>query len=322
MALQICTLSGVDETTPLFELAVISDLYPFAEWGFLYSPKQAGTPGRYPTVARIERALTEVPKYVRMALHVRGAGVPQLLDGEPVVNGLVEKTGARNGRVQLDFDATEGEVNLDRLRQLIQVSPAVTFITLHNAANLRVTHHLAGLPNHAVLFEASGGRDLPPQEWPKVLESTSCGYAGGIGPETIDTQLGRLQAAAAGADFWINAEGRIRDRDDRFDLRAARHCLDACLASMSQLVPSVSERPHRRRLESADLMELGMVRDTSAEPEFELMLRRMVNATSDSFDPSIVSVRREAMDLLQRKGGSSPLRSGALDPMVAMRRAP
>jgi len=48
MPLTCCCLTGVDDLTPLIELAVVSDLYPYAEWGFPYSPKRQGTPGRSP----------------------------------------------------------------------------------------------------------------------------------------------------------------------------------------------------------------------------------------------------------------------------------
>ena len=77
MALKLCCFTGADETTPLFELAVVSDLYPYAEWAFLYSPRRQGAPGRYPSIERIQRAFKDLPSYVRLALHVCGEGVPR-----------------------------------------------------------------------------------------------------------------------------------------------------------------------------------------------------------------------------------------------------
>ena len=315
MAMKICTLTGVDETTPLIELAVIADLYPHVEWGFLYSPKRAGTPGRYPSVERIERALTEVPKYVRMALHICGIGVPHLLEGEPVVSRLVEQIAARSGRVQLNFNAADGEVNLDELRLVIESNPNVSFITQHNPSNQRVTQHLLGLPNHAVIFDASGGRGVIPPTWPAPFTATSCGYAGGLGPETLETQLALIQKAAGDADYWVDMEGKLRDVHGRFDLRAARNCLELTLASMASQIPSPSDRPKRRKFETSDLIDLGMIEESNGEHEFELMLRRLVNATSNIFDPSVVSVRRQAEDLLFRRGTSGAARPGPIDPM-------
>ena len=314
MAMKICTLTGVDETTPLIELAVIADLYPHVEWGFLYSPKRAGTPGRYPSVERIERALTEVPKYVRMALHICGIGVPQLLEGEPVVSRLVEQIAARGGRVQLNFNAADGEVNLDELRLVIESNPGVSFITQHNPSNQRVTQHLLALPNHAVIFDASGGRGVIPPSWPAPLALTPCGYAGGLGPETLEVQLKLIHKAAGDADYWVDMEGKLRDVHGRFDLRAARNCLELTLESMASQIPSPADRPKRRKVETSDLVELGMIEESNGEHEFELMLRRLVNATSNIFDPSVVSVRRQAEDLLFRRGSSGYERPGAMDP--------
>lgn len=319
MAMKICTLTGVDETTPLIELAVIADLYPHVEWGFLYSPKRAGTPGRYPSVERIERALTEVPKYVRLALHICGIGVPHLLEAEPIVSRLVERIAARGGRIQLNFNAADGEVNLDELRVVIESNPNVNFITQHNPSNQRVTQHLLGLPNHAVIFDASGGRGVIPPSWPAPFSSMPCGYAGGLGPETLETQLTLIQKAAGDADYWVDMEGKLRDVHGRFDLRSARNCLELTLASMASQIPSPSVRPKRRKFETSDLVELGMIEESNGEHEFEVMLRRLVNATSNIFDPSVVSVRRQAEDLLFRRGSPGGARSSPMDSMKTTR---
>jgi hypothetical protein len=162
MPLSYCSLIGVDEATALVELAVVSDMYPYAEWGFLYSPKRQGTPGRYPSVGRIQRALKELPPYVRVALHLCGSAVPQLLDAEPVVSGLVDQVRTRGGRVQLNFDEGGGKVEPDRVRQLLQGRSDLVFITPHYEGTRAVTQALAGVENHAILFDSSPGRDVTP----------------------------------------------------------------------------------------------------------------------------------------------------------------
>ena len=155
MTLKICSLTGVDETTPLFELAVISDLFPYAEWGFLYSPRRQGAPGRYPSIARIQRAFTELPPYVRMALHICGEGVSDLLGGESKVSRLAASIGERGGRVQFNIEGGADELTRGRLRELLLAHPKMMFITQHNEKNAALTLALAGLTNHSVLLEAS-----------------------------------------------------------------------------------------------------------------------------------------------------------------------
>jgi hypothetical protein len=320
MPLTRCSLTGVDETTPLVELVAVSDLYPFVEWSFLYSPDRQGTRGRYPSVARLRRAFKDLPSMVKVALHVCGNGVPQLLDGEPVVSGLFEQVRTRGGRVQLNFDATEGEVDVARLHAFMLSRPDVTFITQHSDTNAPVAAALADVPNRAVLFDASLGRGHAPDVWPAALPSVQCGYAGSLGPEELPRALPRIYEAAGNADFWIAMEGRLRDAHDRFDTHAARICLDIVGDDLTQRPVMPPPRPRRRQCELIDLVDSGLTREDGAERDFEMMLRRLVHATRDSLDPHVATVRRRAENLLLRKGTANPLRSDATAPQVAIKR--
>jgi len=77
-----------------------------------------------------------------------------------------------------------------------------------------------------VLFDSSGGRGLAPVSWPAPLPGTTCGYAGGLGPDTLTEQLPLIHTAANGRGYWIDMEGRLRTPEDRFDLDRARRCLE------------------------------------------------------------------------------------------------
>src|SRR5882757_7463136 len=320
MPLSRCSLTGVDDTTPLVELVAVSDLYPFVEWGFLSSPKRQGTRGRYPSVARLRRAFKELPSMVRVALHVCGNGVSQLLGGESVVSGLFEQARTRGGRVQLNFEASGGEVDVAKLRAFMLARPDVTFITQHNDDNARVTAALADVPNHAVLLDASLGHDLAPGLWPAALPSVRCGYAGGLGPDKLAQALPRIYGAAGDTDFWIEMGGRLRDADDRFDAHAARQCLDIVGSDLTQRPVIPPPRPRRRQCELIDLVDSGLTREDGAERDFETMLRQLVHATRDSLDPDVATVRRRAENLLLRKGSATPLRTDASVPPMATKR--
>ena len=53
------------------------------------------------------------------------------------------------------------------------------------------------------------------------------GYAGGLGPDNIESELQRIAAAAGDAPFWIDMETRVRsDNDEQFDLNKVRRCLE------------------------------------------------------------------------------------------------
>jgi hypothetical protein len=309
MPLTNCSLIGIDEATPLVELAVVSDMYPYAEWGFLYSPKRQGTPGRYPSVARIQRAFKELPAYVRVALHVFDSGIHQLFDGEPVVSGLLDQVRKRGGRVQLNFDGAATGFEPDRLQDFLLVRPDVVFITPHSASG--VTRALAGVDNHAVLLDTSPGRDVTPQAWPSPIQSMLCGYTGGLGPENLAQQLPRIYEVVGKAEFWINLESRLRDEHDRFSMSYARKCLQIVSAEASERLDFPAPRPLRRRCEPIELIDSGLIRNDDNAREFETMLRLLVRATRDVADPRVVDARSMAETLLLRKGTLSPPRDEA-----------
>jgi hypothetical protein len=301
MPLSHCSLTGIDEATPLVELAVVSDMYPYAEWGFLYSPARQGTPGRYPSLARIQRAFRELPPYVRVALHVCGPGTRQLLDGESVLGGLIEQVRARGGRVQLNFDATERNVDLGQLRQFMLARSDLVFITQQSENDKPVIQALAGVANHAILFDSSSGRGISPPAWQPAAESVLCGYAGGLGPENLAQQLPRIYDAAGKAEFWIAMEGRLRDEHDRFSMTLARKCLEIVSAEASERLDFPAPRPLRRRCEPLALIDSGLMSNDDLR-EFEMMLRSLIRATRDVADPQVLDVRRMAESLLLRKG--------------------
>lgn len=213
MSITCCTLTGVDQKTDLQHITELSKRYPMAEWGFLFSPKLEGTPGRYPSYNFLRLALLTLDEQVKMAVHVCGKGVYSLLEGAEDTSRLLNDIAERGGRLQLNFSHARKPLDLNGLRSLIQANPGVTFITQLHEGNHGVWQELADLKNHAVLFDSSGGRGVSPEDWPERLP-ISCGYAGGLGVGNLDAQLPMIHQAAAGADYWIDMEGSLRDKDE------------------------------------------------------------------------------------------------------------
>lgn len=306
MTLKRCSLAGVDDSTPLFELAVLSDLHPFAEWGFLYSPGRQGQRGRHASVERIQRALRELPGYVKIALHLRDEGVNQLLRDEAPASNLLTWLRARGGRVVLDGDLAARGVERAALRRFFVDRPDITFITRHDERNAAFTLALAGVQNHAVLLQPLDRTAPGPLAWPVAPGSVACGYAANLGPETLGKALPGLYQAAGGNDFWIELEDRIRDPDDRFDLHAARACLEIVGSELSERRQAPRTHPRRRQCELSDLV--GLTHDEAAASEFEIMLQRLVDATGDVLDPHVLEMRRKAENLLRTRGSMSLMR--------------
>lgn len=226
------TLTGVDDRTNLAEIVNLSERFPLVEWGFLYSPKRQGQGGRYPSVATLFDAFRTLPETVRVALHVCGAGVPNLLSNEAEVTGLVEAVAGRGGRVQLNFSQSRDSIDLDALSALLDHYPSLKVITQHNDSNEDVWKRLCGHANYVVLFDSSGGRGVERNSWPAPLHGIHCGYAGGLGPDNLATELTRIRAATRGQAHWIDMEGKLRTQDDIFDLQRAEACLRKAMSSL------------------------------------------------------------------------------------------
>ncbi len=103
-------------------------------------------------------------------------------------------------------------------------------ITQHNSANHSLLNVLSGTPNHAVLFDESGGQGISPAAWPLPHSGKKCGYAGGLGVDNLAGEIPRIQLAAAGAPFWIDMEAKLRNERDQFDLSIAQCCIEICRA--------------------------------------------------------------------------------------------
>lgn len=269
------TLTGVDDHTDIAAVATLSHRYSLVEWGFLYSPKRQGNGGRYPSIDTLRKAFKTLPSNVRVALHVCGSGVPNLLAGEPVVTELVVAVARRSGRVQLNFSQSSDNLDLDALSDLLDRFHGMDFIIQHNEANQSVWAKLFSHGNCLALFDSSGGRGIECGAWPAPMKGFNCGYAGGLGPDNLDVEMPRIRAAAHGTVFWIDMEGKLRTQDDVFDLARAESCLrKATTAVLSAMNPDEARaairfcetcddgegydvpRPMMKRLE-----ELGLVVD-------------------------------------------------------------
>lgn len=221
------TMTGVDENTNFHKLVAISKDNSEVEWGFLYSPKQQGGPGRYPSVYFLKKALALLPSPVQTALHVCGKGVNDILTGEPVATALVDVLSARSGRLQLNFNHRKRPVDLQALVRFISDHPRLQVITQIHDGNSDVQPGLLKIlgstpANHALLFDSSGGRGQVATLLEAPRYGIHCGYAGGIGPDNIIERVTSINAVVGNLDTWIDMESSLRtitDGTGRFDLQ-------------------------------------------------------------------------------------------------------
>lgn len=225
MKIDRVTLTGADDSIRPDDLISITERFPFVEWGILVSPKRKGEP-RYPSADWTN-------EFIKLGLpcsaHLCGLAVDRFISGLSVPTAF--------GRMQLNFNLqAKGHL-------LLHLPPVVArektagrpIIFQMNESN----KPLASLPwVESILFDGSGGRGLSPNEWPKVDPSRYCGYAGGLSPDNLDSQLRLIEDAAGNATVWIDMEGRIRSEDGlQFDLEKAIRCLE--IAAPFTSVPSL-----------------------------------------------------------------------------------
>jgi hypothetical protein len=246
--LTCCTLTGVDARTDLHDLALLAADHPFAEFGILLSRSQAelGEDPRYPSLSLIPEMLDDIAATgvdVKLALHLCGRSVEEFVGGDAEIVGLA----SRFDRVQLNFNAGVAKFTTAGLDAAIR-SFGKPVITQWFRANEETCLALTA-PNHQVLFDASGGRGIATETWPWPLPGKTCGYAGGLGPDTVRREAMRIAEVAGGEDHWIDMESRLRTPESldladlgknvrHFDLELCRQVLEA--VSPLVTVPSLA----------------------------------------------------------------------------------
>lgn len=240
MKIILLTLTGADDKTDQNELTKLSEKFPFIEWAILFSDEREGT-ARYPTKEWREAFYKAAPNCNRSA-HLCGKEVLSRLVAQDaaLLNELKEYQ-----RIQLNFNATRLDPEL--LEGLIKVvnsgigtsksGKLIKFITQLNEANKSITNQFGQLDghmisNHQVLFDSSGGLGKSPETWPSLLLDKLCGYAGGLGPDNLKSELLKIKKQAEDSDdiidfhTWIDMESKIRT-DDKLDLSKAHSVAEA-----------------------------------------------------------------------------------------------
>jgi len=210
------TITGADDETSPEQLAHLSRLYPFVEWGILFSEKRRGSP-RYPTLAWIENLedVAQTRPHMMLAMHLCGA------EARIVTAGASEfDPGPAWKRVQLNGYETGAMTreSAPRGRDFSWILQA------RSEASLRAAIDDACVAQAHVLYDPSGGEGKDPSSWPWmptedviIRQRMHFGFAGGIGPANVETVLQQVVEKNPKLEcVWIDMESGVRT-DDRFD---------------------------------------------------------------------------------------------------------
>lgn len=250
MQLRALGFCGADDSVHPNHLVILAKAYPLVEFGILFRPDLEGKP-RYASTAWVERlAAAAAGSDMKLAAHLCGSRVNDALEGNgaPFLKQL-QVWGF--GRVQINATAVNG-VNTSRLAEavphlmtLIQQFPTIEFMMQQNEETKPLWEGLlqeyrkdgSTLPsNVSMLLDESKGTGVLRDEWPTPPTEYPIGYAGGMGPDNIDSVLEKIKIAAAGRSVWIDMESRLRsikNEKDIFDLDKCYVVIDAvCMAGL------------------------------------------------------------------------------------------
>jgi hypothetical protein len=246
MMLKTVTVTGADDSVKPSDLAEVAAEYPFVEFGILWSGIVSNRPiqnkPRFPSFDWMIELLCQVePKsHLDLSCHLCGKAARDFLEG--VYLGGPEPINTHFRRCQIN---THGDLHYFHDRLLRETVRKMTMngqqvIFQYDTVNTNVMLSCVGPHIHdeyesmdfsiASLYELSHGTGVRPEEWFHPLARTGipCGFAGGLSPENVASQIEKILRVMGDAPFWIDAETHLRSPDDKqFDLAKVRRFLEA-----------------------------------------------------------------------------------------------
>lgn len=231
MRIKYVTMTGADDHTSLEKLADLSERYPFAEWGILFSQAKAGVP-RYPSFDWVLDLCVTAAMHRNMCLsaHLCGKWVQDAINGEITLLKDWELSDAFS-RVQLNCykDRLRKAISSEPLWQAMGKVPQQVILG-GDHTNIELDPERCWQHHVCPLFDASGGHGRLPKSWPKPLHYREnfyvlSGYAGGLGPHNIIEEIEKIEEIAGEADIWVDMETQLRDGKDEFSLEKCEEVL-------------------------------------------------------------------------------------------------
>lgn len=225
MAITKITITGSDDRTFIEDLIKLSDRYPLVEWGILFSTNRAGST-RYPSAEWLTQFLIVAKTYnINISAHLCGEWTRNFFVGN--FSFLNKKTLAGERiidyfqRIQLNFNATRNDYDVSKFISFIEAFEDKQFIFQCNNSNVKLCEDVLQNKqnNIAFLYDSSGGIGKLPTYWPSPFPNYYTGYAGGLNPENLKSNIIEIVKMADGKNIWIDVETGVRDgEDDKLNL--------------------------------------------------------------------------------------------------------
>lgn len=240
MPLTKVTFTGADDATSIDELIDFWQEYPFIEWGILIGTHQGG---RFPTLDWIRRladqSLRKTGNALPLALHVCGNYLRDIAKGNTSLANDLGMAVRAFRRVQLNwhgepFPASAAENVFHAFCNMTDEWWEPQIIFQLDGRNDELFKPCSRRFAVAGLFDRSHGAGVVPTAWPKARPEIQCGWAGGLGPDNLATEIPKISERAwPDVDWWIDMETKVRT-DEKFDLSLVRECAELCLLEINK----------------------------------------------------------------------------------------
>ena len=213
MKINRVTITGADNKTNINEMLKIWKQYPFVEWGILFSPKRIGEE-RYPDFAWLSNLMAKRvgnPK-INLSAHLCGAYTREMLMGKTDLIKNFPITGFLElfGRFQLNFNAEKTDGDCDKFFPLLK-KLGWDFIFQHNHSNKMICNEaIIRKQPISFLYDSSGGRGNIASSWKEPFDGFFTGYAGGLSPDNLESELKKIAQVVGDDEIWIDTESRVR----------------------------------------------------------------------------------------------------------------
>lgn len=217
MKITTVTMTGADDSINPQELVEVSKKFPFVEWGILMSKNSQGFT-RFPSKSWLDE-LYYVGQELKLSCHLCGTYVRQILMGSDEWLNNIGNIRKLFKRVQINTHGIKHDYDLSGLRKFITEHSNIEFIFQYDEINSEIINSVTDLKNVSTLFDMSHGAGILPSAWPKPIDGLKCGFAGGLSPENVISQINSIAKNNSGYETWIDAETHVRsDNDRKFDL--------------------------------------------------------------------------------------------------------
>lgn len=206
------TFTGVDDRTNVHDLLRLSLAYfPRVEFGVLMSKSRTGLDNRYPgptKLAELAAVARQEDRRLRLSAHICGEWARSIMEHTfPTLPVSLEHF------LRLQVNHAEPTAHA--------IFEAVKHYDVNRGIGQFRSHLMPDDRAIDWLYDRSGGRGEVPASWPSHSESRRIGFAGGLTPENIRSEMVRMRPAGP---YWLDMESGVRV-DDWFSIgRAVKVC--------------------------------------------------------------------------------------------------